>query len=70
MLRRHMLRYRMESVTLNLEDHQDISCHSIQGHRRILDCIKEKDRDGIGGAIRDHLDDTKTAIKKYAFKEK
>ena len=65
MLRRHMLRYRLESLYL-----PDTARRALQGHRRIVEGIKRKDRRGIEKAIRDHLEFAKRSIRRYAFEEK
>lgn len=69
LLRRHMLRYRIESLYLKETDFRNIALKSISGHRRILGCIKKKDGEGIGTAIRHHLDETKASIRENAFKK-
>lgn len=65
MLRRHMLRYRLESLYL-----PDTARRALQGHRRIVEGIKRKDMRGIEKAIRDHLEFAKRSIQRYAFEEK
>jgi len=65
MLRRHMLRYRLESLYL-----PDTARRALQGHRRIVEGIKRKDRRGIEKAIRAHLEFAKRSIQRYAFEEK
>ena len=62
LLRRHMLRYRIESLYLPKS-----ALMAIRGHRRILDCIKRKEDRGIEGTIRDHLEKSKKDIQRYAF---
>lgn len=62
LLRCHMLRYRIESLYL-----PESALRAIRGHRRILDCIKRKDDEGIDGTIRDHLEKSKKDIQHYAF---
>lgn len=62
LLRRHMLRYRIESLYL-----RETALKAIDGHRRILDCIKRKDAEGIEDAINRHLDQSKKDIQRYAF---
>lgn len=57
LLRRHMLRYRIESLYLSRT-----AFEAMAGHRRILDCIKRKDEEGIEPAIRDHLEFAKKSI--------
>lgn len=67
LLRRHMLRYRIESLYLPETDFRDMALGAIAGHRRILECIRTKDRQEVEKAIRSHLEETKTAIDRYAF---
>jgi DNA-binding GntR family transcriptional regulator len=63
-LRRHMLRYRIESIyTL------DNVRRAIDGHKGILRAIEKADRPGVGQAISAHLDQSKRDILRYAFKE-
>ena len=63
-LRRHMLRYRIESLYL-----RETVLRAIKGHRRIVDCIREKDESGVEVAIREHLEQSKHDIHRYAFLE-
>ncbi|MBN2126405.1 MAG: GntR family transcriptional regulator [Deltaproteobacteria bacterium] len=65
MLRRHMLRYRMESLYL-----AETALEAISGHYRIVECIRGKDESGIDLAIREHLDFARDSVRKYAFREK
>jgi len=62
MLRRHMLRYRIESLYV-----PESGLRAVAGHRRILTCIEKKDDIGIEAAIRDHLEQSKRDIRRYAF---
>jgi DNA-binding GntR family transcriptional regulator len=63
-LRRHMLRYRIESIyTL------DNVRRAIDGHKGILLAIEKADRPGVGQAISAHLDQSKRDILRYAFNE-
>ena len=63
-LRRHMLRYRIESIyTL------DNVRRAIDGHKGILGAIEKTDRSGVGQAIFAHLEQSKRDILRYAFKE-
>lgn len=63
-LRRHMLRYRIESIytTENV-------VRAIGGHQGILLAIEQADREGVGKAIAGHLEQSKRDILRYAFKE-
>ena len=65
MLRRHMLRYRVESLYL-----PETALRAIGGHRRILNCLKEKNEEDFEAAIREHLEQSKQDIHRYAFEEK
>jgi DNA-binding GntR family transcriptional regulator len=63
-LRRHMLRYRIESIyTL------DNVRRAIDGHKGILQAMEKSDRPGVGQAISAHLEQSKRDILRYAFKE-
>ena len=64
MLRRHMLRYRIESIF-----RKENVIRAIKGHKAIVACIKRKDEDGVERAIRRHLDQSKRDIQRYAFGE-
>ncbi len=65
MLRRHMLRYRVESLYVS-----ENGLRAVSGHRRILGCLVKKDNIGIEAAIRDHLEQSKRDIHHYAFEVK
>lgn len=62
MLRRHMLRYRIESIFS-----EENVLRAIKGHKAIVACIKRKDEDGIEMAIKRHLEQSKRDIHRYAF---
>jgi len=57
MLRRHMLRYRIESLY-----EKETALMAIEGHRKILDCLKRKDEKGLESAMREHLEFAKQSI--------
>ncbi len=63
-LRRHMLRYRIESFYL-----PEIGMRAIQGHRRILDSIRARDEAGVEEAIFSHLEQSKKDTHRFAFPE-
>jgi DNA-binding GntR family transcriptional regulator len=63
-LRRHMLRYRVESIYT-----ADNVQRAVAGHRGILQAIERRDREGVQKAIAGHLDQSKQDILRYAFKE-
>jgi DNA-binding GntR family transcriptional regulator len=65
LLRRHMLRYRIEALYL-----PETGLRAIVGHRRILDCMRERNKNGIKSAIREHLEQSKCEIQRYAFGKK
>ena len=62
MFRRHMLRYRIESLYV-----AEAGLRAVAGHRRILSCLETKDHVGIEAAIRDHLEQSKRDIRRFAF---
>ena len=64
LLCRHMLRYRIESL-----HNVDTAMRAISGHRKILDCIKNKDKEGVGKAVKKHLEWVKVDIKDKIFKK-
>ncbi len=63
-LRRHMLRYRIQSIYLteNVE-------RAISGHKGILAAIEKGDLEDVNRAIRSHIEQSKKDILRYAFKE-
>ncbi|MBM4324110.1 MAG: GntR family transcriptional regulator [Deltaproteobacteria bacterium] len=63
-LRRHMLRYRIESIYS-----VDNVLRAIEGHRGILEAIKNTDLEEVNRAIQSHLQQSKKDILRYAFKE-
>ena len=65
MLRRLMLRYRIESIFL-----PETASGAIEGHARLVDCIKRKDKEGAIKAMRDHLDYAKRSVQTHAFEER
>jgi DNA-binding GntR family transcriptional regulator len=65
MLRRHMLRYRIESLYV-----VESGLRAVGGHRRVLECLKNKDDIGIEAAIRKHLEQSKHDIRRFAFEAK
>jgi DNA-binding GntR family transcriptional regulator len=62
LLCRHMLRYRIESL-----HNADTAMRAISGHRKILDCIKNSDKEGVGSAVKKHLEWVKVDIKDKIF---
>ena len=63
-LRRHMLRYRIGSIS-----HPEVSLRAVEGHKRILTRIKDKDYQGAKKALHEHLEITKKDIRKTKFRE-
>jgi len=63
-LRRHMLRYRLESVYV-----ADPALRAIEGHKNILRAIEGGDLEDVYETIRFHLDQSKKDTLRYAFKE-
>ena len=60
-----MLRYRIESLYVS-----ENGLRAVSGHRRILECLAKKDNIGIEAAIRDHLEQSKRDIHRFAFEMK
>ncbi len=63
-LRRHMLRYRIQSIYS-----VDNVLRAIEGHKEILQAIKRRDLEEVNTAIRYHMERSKKDILRYAFKE-
>lgn len=63
-LRRHMLRYRIQSIYLT-----DNVLRAIRGHKGILKAIKRGNLEEVNQAIKEHLEQSKKDILRYAFKE-
>ena len=63
-LRRHMLRYRIQSIYLT----ENVS-RAIQGHKGILEAIEKGNLEEVNRAIKYHLEQSKKDILRYAFKE-
>jgi DNA-binding GntR family transcriptional regulator len=63
-LRRHMLRYRIQSIYSvgNV-------LRAIDGHKGILRAIDKRNLGGVNKAIRHHMEQSKKDILRYAFKE-
>ncbi len=62
--RRHMLRYRRQSIYM-----KENVLRAIEGHKGILGAIQKADQDGVDRAIRDHLEQSKKDIVRYAVRE-
>jgi DNA-binding GntR family transcriptional regulator len=63
-LRRHMLRYRIQSIYLI-----DNVLRAIDGHKRILGAIEKGNPEEVNKTIKYHLDQVKKDVLRYAFKE-
>jgi len=63
-LRRHMLRYRIQSIYS-----PDNVLRAIQGHQGILEAIEKGDLEEVNRAIKCHLEQSKKDILRYALKE-
>ena len=63
-LRRHMLRYRIQSIYLT----ENVS-RAIQGHKGILEAMEKGSLEEVNKAIKVHLEQSKKDILRYAFKE-
>jgi DNA-binding GntR family transcriptional regulator len=63
-LRRHMLRYRIQSIYL-----MDNVSRAIQGHKGILEAMEKGNPEEVNRAIKYHLEQSKKDILRYAFKE-
>ena len=63
-LRRHMLRYRIQSIYSagNVR-------RAIDGHKGILRAIEKRDLEEVNKAIQHHMEQSKRDILRYAFKE-
>lgn len=64
-LRRHMLRYRIQSIYL-----MDNVIRAIDGHKGILEAIERGDLEGVNRAIEYHLEQSKEDTLRYASKQK
>jgi DNA-binding GntR family transcriptional regulator len=63
-LRRHMLRYRTQSIYLT-----ENVLTAIRGHKGILEAIEKGNLKEVSRAIEHHLEQSKKDILRYAFKE-
>ncbi len=63
-LRRHMLRYRIQSIYS-----VDNVLRAIEGHKGIARAIRKRDLEEVNQAIRYHMEQSKSDILRYAFKE-
>lgn len=65
MLRRHMFRYRIESIYV-----VDNVLRALEGHQAILKALKEGDGVQAFEALRRHIEQSKKDILQYAFGQK
>ena len=63
-LRRHVLRYRIESIYL-----PDVALRAIEGHKEILRAIEKGDDAEISLALKNHLEQSKRDTLRYAFEK-
>jgi DNA-binding GntR family transcriptional regulator len=63
-LRRHMLRYRIQSIYLT-----ENVLRAIEGHKGILEAMEKGNLEEVNRAIKYHLEQSKKDILRYAFKE-
>jgi DNA-binding GntR family transcriptional regulator len=63
-LRRHMLRYRIQSIFL-----VDNVLRAIDGHKGILRAIEKRNFEEVNKAIQHHMEQVKKDVLRYAFKE-
>jgi len=63
-LRRHMLRYRIQSIYLT-----ENVVRAIEGHKGILTAIENGNLEDVNRALRGHIEQSKKDILRYAFKE-
>ena len=63
-LRRHMLRYRIQSIYS-----VDNVLRAIEGHKGVAQAIRKRDLEEVNQAIRHHMEQSKSDILRYAFKE-
>src|SRR4030066_94654 len=62
-LRRHMLRYRIQSIYL-----MDNVLRAIDGHKGILRAMEKRNFEEVNKAIRHHMEQVKKDVLRYAFK--
>jgi GntR family transcriptional regulator, rspAB operon transcriptional repressor len=60
-LRRHALRYRMQSIQ------KESAARAIDGHKKILHAVENDDAEAVAAAIREHLQQSKIDTLRYAF---
>jgi len=60
MLRRHMLRYRIESLYRT-----ETVLGALDGHCKIVECLRKKEEKGLERAVREHLEFAKQSIRAH-----
>ena len=61
------LRQRLRLYRMQAQYSLDSKFRAIKGHRAILACLREKDKNGVEIAIKHHLADSRKDIKRIAF---
>ncbi len=61
------LRQRTSLYRMRAQTSVESRLRSVEGHKQIIKFLKAKDKDGVKAAIRNHLEDSKQDIKRYAF---
>lgn len=64
-LRRHALRYRIESI-----NRPDTALRAIEGHKKIIEAMEDGKANGIVEAIKSHIEQSKKDTLRYAFPKK
>ncbi len=64
LLRKHMLRYRVQGLYL-----PESALRAIEGHRRIFDSLRAGDEKGLEQAIRGHLEWVMSDVHEHAFRK-
>jgi GntR family transcriptional regulator, rspAB operon transcriptional repressor len=61
------LRNKLKLYRMGVQTSEATRLKAINGHRRILRCLREKDHASVEKAIREHLEDFKQDIRQFAF---
>jgi DNA-binding GntR family transcriptional regulator len=61
------LRNKLKLYRMGVQTSEATRLKAINGHRRILKCLREKDHASVEKAIREHLEDFKQDIRQFAF---
>ena len=62
-----VLRHRLKLYRMGVQVSASIRLKAVNGHRRILKCLKARDQSAVNTAIREHLENFKQDIKRVAF---